>query len=972
MPRTAEPGFNHELANILRRKHPRWPDRIGVEQTNVFSEAAGLKPDIIVRHLGGLPVAVETEYTPAQTVEQDARQRLGKTLQQTGDTIEQALAVRVPKALAKTSQNALEAEIEKAQLEFCVFSGDPENPQRWPKTGWLYGNVDDLAACIELAALSENRIAHGMQILEDGIDQAAGKLRDACADTPDTLEVIAKQLHQKDGEQTSRMAMAILANALTFHTAIAGAHGIDTLDQLRGANGRVSKTKVLRVWKHILTNINYWPIFKIASDILLPIQNGTAQEILNRLFLVAADLVSVGATSQHDLCGRMFQRLITDRKFLATFYTLPSSAALLAELAVSRLDIDWSNREDLVALRVGDFACGTGALLNAAYEAMLSRYRRKRGDDRAIHPEMIEKVLVGTDIMPAATHLTASVLSNTHPTVPFGNTLILTLPYGAQPKNSYREIAIGALDLLEVERPMSLFGTGQKQLRGAGDSGDAYVDIPHKEFDLVIMNPPFTRPTNHAVTNVPVPSFAGFATSDDEMKQMSARLKKIQTNRDKMFRRPSMVGHGNAGLASNFIDLAHAKVRSSGVLALVLPAAFLQGEAWADARRLFDEYYKDVVIVSIAATGTTDRAFSADTGMAEVLVIATKKSGNTEQTNRTTLYVNLLHRPQTILEAVTVARALRRVPADPLTGAIKIGSGERVGCLIRSTLADTGCAGLRDESVVQAATGLVRGTLRLPRQDSPISLPIAKLGVLGDTGSYHLDISGPKHNKSGFPRGPFDIVDLRSDHVPSWPALWSHKAAQETQMIVMPDRAGEIRPGCDKRAKKVWGKTASRLHLNLDFQINSQPLAACLTPDLSIGGRAWPNFVCSDRRWETLVVLWANTTIGLISFWWIGTRQQKGRAILTITKLPSLTVLDPRALTRTQLDHADKIFEKFKNQDMLPANEAWRDKKRQALDRAVLIDLLGLSEDVLEPLALLRQQWCAEPSVHGGKSTAPV
>ena len=28
--------------------------------------------------------------------------------------------------------------------------------------------------------------------------------------------------------------------------------------------------------------------------------------------------------------------------------------------------------------------------------------------------------------------------------------------------------------------------------------------------------------------------------------------------------------------------------------------------------------------------------------------------------------------------------------------------------------------------------------------------------------------------------------------------------------------------------------------------------------------------------WETLVVLWANTTIGLISFWWIGTRQQKG------------------------------------------------------------------------------------------------
>ena len=68
----------------------------------------------------------------------------------------------------------------------------------------------------------------------------------------------------------------------------------------------------------------------------------------------------------------MFQRLIADRKFLATFYTLPSSAALLAELAAARLDIDWSDCEAVIALRIGDFACGTGALLNAAYEAVLS------------------------------------------------------------------------------------------------------------------------------------------------------------------------------------------------------------------------------------------------------------------------------------------------------------------------------------------------------------------------------------------------------------------------------------------------------------------------------------------------------------------------------------------------------------------------------------------------------------------------
>ena len=777
MPKMSEIAFNPELANVLRRKHPRWKDRIGVEQTGVFTRGAGLQPDMIVRHPGGLPVAVETEYTPAHTVEEDARQRLGETLRETGDTIEQALAVRIPRALASTNQNDLEAEIERAKFEFCVLSGNPANPDRWPETGWLDGTVDDLAGCIELAAFSENRLARGMQILEGGIGQAAGKLRDACADAPNTLEAISQQLHQKDGLQTSRMAMAILANALTFHSSIAGAHGIETLDQLRGVNGRLSKRRVLQAWRHILTNINYWPIFKIASDILLPIPNGTAQAILDRLSDVAADLVSLGATSQHDLCGRMFQRLITDRKFLATFYTLPSSAALLAEIAVARLDVDWSNRDAISALRIGDFACGTGALLNAAYEAVLSRYRRKGGDDRDIHPQMMEHALVGSDIMPAATHLTASVLSSTHPSVTFGNTSIATLPYGEQPEGSGRPIAIGALDLIEDEKTLPLFGTGQKRVKGVGDSDSdsdsGHVQLLHGGFDLVIMNPPFTRPTNHEATDVPVPSFAGFTTSDDEMKHMSRRLKKI--------RKPDMVGHGNAGLASNFIDLAHTKVKSpGGVLALVIPASFLQGESWAAARLLLDEHYKDVIIVSIATVGSTDRAFSADTGIADVLVIATRRS-DADRTREPALFVNLLHRPHSILEAVTTARAVLQIPVNLAVGSIAIGSGESAGCSIRSMLADTGSSGLREAGVAQAATGLARGELRLPRQSNSLPLPVAQLGALGNRGLLHRDINGAEITRSGLPRGPFDIVGLKPEDVPTWPVLWAHHAKRETR-----------------------------------------------------------------------------------------------------------------------------------------------------------------------------------------------
>ena len=66
--------------------------------------------------------------------------------------------------------------------------------------------------------------------------------------------------------------------------------------------------------------------------------------VMNRIAESISALALLGATTFHDLTGRMFQTLITDRKFLATFYTLPESACLLAELAVERLDVDWSDR----------------------------------------------------------------------------------------------------------------------------------------------------------------------------------------------------------------------------------------------------------------------------------------------------------------------------------------------------------------------------------------------------------------------------------------------------------------------------------------------------------------------------------------------------------------------------------------------------------------------------------------------------
>ena len=962
MPKTNEIAFNVQLLNVLRSKHPQWRDRTGVEQQDVFRESA-LRPDIVIRPPGGIPVVLETEFEPAHTVEADAQARLGKFLSHNGDRIEQTVAVQIPLGLSGAPQADLEQHIEAAEFRYCTYSLQETGAAvRWPATGWLMGSVNDLAGCIENVSLSERLLAEGTNILEQSIGEAAGKLCETAGAR--TLEKMARSLHQEDGEQTSRMAMAIVANALVFHTAIVEAHGIPTVDELRspGIND-VNKSRLLACWQHILDHINYYPIFHIASDLLRPIPAGTANAVLNRLAQAASDLAGLGATTLHDLSGRMFQRLIADRKFLATFYTLPTSAALLAELAASRLDAetDWSDPNALVSLQIADLACGTGTLLSAAYRALAVRYRQTGGDDQTLHTQMMEHVLVAADIMPAATHLTASMLSSTHPGTTFGRTRVHTLPYGQQSKEKRQAMALGALDLIEYDDAPSLFGTGVRRAQGTGT--DVETDwsqdmiLPRGAADLVIMNPPFTRPTNHEKTAVPVPSFAGLSTTEDEQHAMAKRLAEIRR------RLPSPVGHGNAGLASNFIDLAHVKLKPGGVLAIVLPASCVSGSSWGDARRLLEREYKDLTVLTIAAHGHTNLAFSADTGMGEALVLGTKCSSGSKGCGET-LFVNLYLRPRTLAEAFEMARAVRRLTPQDRQGHLRMGDREIIGTYIRAPLSQGGCASLRETTLADAALGLEEGMLRLP-QGYAAPLATISLGVVGKRGLVHRDISGK--TSDGAPRGPFDIIPIQG--VPQYPALWGHDAERERGLVVSPDSEGAVRSGCDDHAVNVWNRTASQLHFNLDFRINSQSLTACLTPTKAIGGTAWPNFIPERDEWTLPLVLWANTTLGLLAFWWIGSRQQRGRARLTITQLPRLTVLDPRTLTSDQIAQAEDIFERFKEKTFLPANEAYRDGVRQALDRAVLVELLQLPEAVLEPLSILRNQWCAEPSVHGGKKT---
>jgi len=819
-----------------------------------------------------------------------------------------------------------------------------------------------IADLIERAAISERMIAQGLKVLENSVRHATGTLRGQL-DRPGThvLGEMADVLRQEDAEQTTRMAVTIIANALTVHDGVASTHeSVPSLSEL-DQGGSIVREQTLSAWERIL-EINYWPIFDVARELLSCIPETEAKGLIGDLRSAADELTRLGITTTQDLAGQMFGRLIADRKFLATFYTRPASAALLAELAVGRLDTDWTDAEQVESLRIADLACGTGALLSAAYHAVAVRRRRAGGDDRDHHRPMMEHSLIGADIMPAAAHLTASMLSSAQPAQPYEQTRIYTMPFGRDKDSG--TISIGSLDLInEAEQP-ALFATGQRE-HGRGQ-GENVIALPPDSLDLAIMNPPFARPTNHEGerAGIPVPSFAGFGASEADQRQMAAVLRKA---RGKL---SDPAGHGHAGLSSNFIDLAHQKIKPGGVLALVLPLTAANGGSWIAARNLLSCWYRDVTVIAIAVTGSEDRAFSDDTGMAEALILAVKREQRIESAPSTApaLFVNLVRRPQNTIDAEGFARLVADLPSAD-SGFLRAG-GQEIGTYIRATLADGGCAALGEPYLGSAAASMRVGELRLPGLQGAVSLPLATLECVGLRGYHDLDIAGSGGRNPVKPQGPFRVA-RPCESSARFPSLWNHDAARERRLVVEPDSYGEIREGMQDKADKVWA-TATRLHFNRDFQLNSQSLASCLTPDRSIGGRAWPNFrVEGDPRCEKALAMWANTTPGLISFWWIAGRQQQGRAILTISQLPRLTALDVRTLDEKQLNRVENLFAEFAKRDFLPANEAYRDQTRQDLDRAMLCDLLGLPEAILEPLAALRHQWCEEPSVHGGKPTRP-
>lgn len=948
--RTHESVVNAALADLFQQ-------RVGLQAEAESTQAGRARPDVVVRADNG-PVVVETEYAPARSVHADALARLGMRIG--GETVSVAFAVSVPANLGSVPQAHLASRLAQATLEWREWRADgTSGPQ-------VRGTVDQLAQAVRSAEAPVDDLDQAVELLEQGAQRAGARLFRA----PATLQNVADVFQIAPGDEAANMGALVIINAMMFHERLReSTPGIQAVGMLR-LGRRMSHSRLFGEWEKIL-EIDYYPIFRIARDVLAHLPYGVAPDVLDRCLQTAERLLTMAATRRHDLAGRIFNRLIADRKFLAAFYTKIPTASLLAGLALdpSRWpDVDWQAPDTLRNFTVVDPACGTGTLLMAAYQQLAENARRTRGGRSAdvglseaqLHQLLIEDVMQGADVVQAGIHLTASTLALMSPAITFRRMNLHTLPLGSDGVNGAR---LGSLGWLTHDRLDSLFSAAGEQVSGSVDSpGDTAGSAPRPCADLVIMNPPYTRhegPGDGSDTFTTV--FGSFRDPDVERQMSRALVRALR----------GTPANQRVGLASAFVILADRLVRQGGRIAVVLPVSAVAGAAWSGIREMWADRYDVEYVLSVH--DPRHRSLSEDTGIAEVLVVARRLRPNESPTGRVTC-VNLRQAPAQVTDALAILNAVRALPASqrvdgpPAGGSPLMVGGEKWGELVDSPIEGPPLAGARWRSaeVGQRALALADGVVWSADGTSALaSIPIAPVESIAAVSPHHGQI-----RKDSI--GVFDAFH-GYDGLAQFPALWRHR--QALHRCAQSEPNAHLVPKPDRDYARVWA-AAGHLHLTPDVQYDSQRIAATRTYERTLGVRAWHTLKLNDtddeqrEAMEAALALWCNSTFGLLCHASRANPSQLGRGVGSRTLLRELPTLNVAELETWQLAAAASAWRALARAEFRSFHRCAVDPVRIELDRVLVQDILGLGGEGEATIARLRRILAAEPSIHGAKTPA--
>jgi hypothetical protein len=528
-------------------------EEVNIRIADVLSEEFGLncrperpsgrrRPDIRC-YYRGFNIVIESSYDK-NDAERDARRRIEE------DGFDIAIALWLKEGdryRSDLSTSELEKVIRSSRFDAAIFIQSPQSEllkfiagrvRAKLSAGWF---VDvDLNFIRDLIMHSiEYLIAE--EEVEGAINEVNKKLTDfinVLRNQPESVwqgiydilyRLYGLQLTEaRDAEVIFGQAGLSILLSSTFYEHIRALHNLNSLNAYMSNYGPVQGlAKALED----LLRFDYKTAIETTIEILNTLPPDVAGAV-KKLVELGIELAQNRYLLRRDFAGRVYHRIVGDivhRKGFATFYTEVPAAYLLATLAVNAL---FNTDEKLITklseevqnmirniiskisnIRVGDFACGSGTLLTAAYSALMGLasaiklYHNLDINLDDVGKRLIEDGVYGIDALRYASQITAINLALIGPQGKITRENMLTIRLGIlnDPSVPYKGPWLGSLELLNNgKRVGGILAYIEGGLRGAVEkvsvSGvEGTFTIPDK-FDLIIMNPPFTRATGRPET----------------------------------------------------------------------------------------------------------------------------------------------------------------------------------------------------------------------------------------------------------------------------------------------------------------------------------------------------------------------------------------------------------------------------------------------------------------------------------------
>ena len=909
------------------------------ERVGALQDSGG-QPDIVVREFDRMPVVMETEYdSPAV---EDARSRLGETLLGETRPFSEVIAVGIESLCRQDTRELFRERLNRNEPVFSVQLVSRRNGQdrTWP-TRPLTATPSDLVAYCEYAQVPQAFIETRSGQIATIVHSASLKLVEGTRYLPDGESVLSDLMDVVGGKspmQAMQTACAVwltavdLQNDLATYSDVFKALGLRRADRL----DIIMKPRLLESWD-IIKNVNNLPVVELAMSSLETIPTGMYElsDVLSSIVDLSIQMNSLNAKHIYNFAGELWQRLVIDREERAAHYTKPEVAEILSWLGASR----FANRSasEIEDLDLMDAACGTGTLIGAGERGIRRLYRIKGGERQDLHQKRMENHLIAIDVNGIAGTLTAKRLTDLDVQQVYSGSKVAVTDHEA-----------GSLILLDPNQTSISEVLGYRDVARTkdehGNIGLFHVGLEESGVDWSLMNPPYSR------------ARGGRAQATKGLDKLRAKAK----------RREYTLSHGQAGLGSDFGNLSLMRMKGDGVLSHVLPLTAAHAESWQRWREGIETHFDQ--IVAIANVGRAEESMSADTGMNEMLLVATKRRGSHKKrqwAKPSVLCINLYAAPSSLSEGYALANEINSISNDQDMGTTDNFS------YVRMDVPTPGfpwyAVGNTSTEFVNVSCALMRGECWDPYRLTKTSLTL-EMTTLGE-----LCAPGPTHHLIGHLTGSSEIGAFRWTPAgarmsrTTHQSLWAADSKAQTSILVRPTHDGEVVDN-DLAANMV--ESQSEWFLSRNLRWTSQAVAFARTDDPTHGGRAWNALQIADDAVAMCLALFYNSVFGAILRQVYAQSTQPGRATIQVRAIKGLPCPDFGASTRAAARArrvARQAFENLAGLELEPFAYCFRDEGRFQIDE-VVARMLGLDPTTRRAqrmLARYRRLLAEEPNVNG-------